>query len=54
MTVPIVEDEFAIADLLEMVLADGFRQILRRLQGQAFFHCAAHDEAITRRAIRLA
>ena len=31
-----------------------FRQILRRLQGQAFFHCAAHDEAITRRAIRLA
>jgi RNA polymerase sigma-70 factor, ECF subfamily len=31
-----------------------FRQILRRLQGQAFFRCAAHDEAITPRAIRLA
>lgn len=31
-----------------------FRQILRRPQGQAFFRCAAHDEAITPRAIRLA
>jgi Domain of unknown function (DUF4158) len=32
----------------------GFRQISRRVQGQLLFHCAAHDEAITRRAMRLA
>ena len=32
----------------------GFRQILRRLQGQLCFRCAAHEQAITRRAMRLA
>jgi ATP-dependent RNA helicase RhlE len=31
-----------------------FRQILRRLQGQLCYRCAAHEEAITRRAMRLA
>jgi hypothetical protein len=30
----------------------GFRQILRRLQGQLCFRCAAHEQAITRRAMR--
>jgi hypothetical protein len=31
-----------------------FRQISHRLQVELFFDCAAHDEAITRRAMRLA
>jgi hypothetical protein len=30
-----------------------FRQNSRRLRGQIFFQCAAHDEAITVRAMRL-
>jgi len=30
-----------------------FRQNSRQLQGQLFFHCATHDEAITMRAMRL-
>jgi hypothetical protein len=34
-------------------MRDRFRQNSRRPQGQVTSHCAAHDEAITMRAMRL-